>query len=89
MPAVHCHGDARDCGATTLATGQSTATVGGKAVAVQGDKNTHGEGALIASGSTVTIGGVPVIVVGDNSEPDNQGHSPSKASAGSGTVSIY
>lgn len=89
MPAVHCHGDARDCGATTLATGQSTVTVGGKAVAVQGDKNTHGEGALIAGGSTVTIGGIPVIVVGDTSEPDDLGHAPSIASAGSGTVSIY
>ena len=37
MPAIHRHGDARVCGATTIVSGQSTVRANGELVSVDGD----------------------------------------------------
>ena len=41
MPAVHRHGDARVCLATTIVSGLSTVYANGRLVSVNGDVNTH------------------------------------------------
>jgi len=93
MPGIHRHGDSRFCGATTVATGQSTVRVGGKLVAVEGDQSTHVGGALISVyGSTVKIGGKKVIVaVGDKAGPDSKKHPapPTDPKGASATVIVY
>jgi uncharacterized Zn-binding protein involved in type VI secretion len=95
MPGIHRQDDLRNCGATTIATGQSTVSVEGKLISVQGDKNSHEEGALIAGRSDVTIGGIPIIVVGDTASQDSLcpsaggNHCAPAASTGSTTVSFY
>lgn len=95
MPAIHRQDDLRTCGATTIATGQSTVYVEGKLIAVQGDNNTDGGGALIAGRSDVTIGNIPIIVVGDSASPDSLcpipggPHCAPAAASGSGTVFFY
>ena len=73
MPQVHCVGDARSCGAVTVAQGNTDVYVNGKLWAVEGDPNSHGGGALISSGATsLEIHGRRVIVKGDHAAPDSQ-----------------
>ena len=67
MPQIHRHSDPRVCGATTIASGQSSVFANGLLVAVNGDQNTHGGGALIAACKNVFIGGKMVV----NNSPDN------------------
>ena len=55
MPGVHRHGDARQCGATTVVSNQDNVFANGKLIAVQGDQNTHGAGALNASINPGTV----------------------------------
>lgn len=69
MAISHRNGDARVCGASTIAS-QSFVTIDGQPWAVQGDGNTDGGGALIASQTFVTINGIPVILLGDTAAPD-------------------
>lgn len=66
MPAVHRDTDARVCGASTVAVGQSTVYANGLLVAVDGDPNTHGGGELIAACKNVFIAGK--MVVNDSSD---------------------
>lgn len=95
MPAVHRHGDARSCGATTIVSGQSSVFVETKLFSVQGDPNTHGNGQLIAGSSAVKINNIPVIVVGNSASADDLciplggAHCAPSATSGSGTVSCY
>ncbi len=94
MPGAHRHGDARFCGATTVATGQSTLIINDKVAAVEGDKNTHGNGDLIASygdGSIIIENQKLICAVGDTAQTDNQGHpSPlSDPSQSSSDVILY
>ncbi|TCR60933.1 hypothetical protein [Bosea sp. BK604] len=70
MAFAHRHGDVRNCGATTIVSGQGHVTVDGKLWAVEGDQNSHGGGALITSHAWLTINGRGVIVVGDHAAPD-------------------
>lgn len=95
MPAIHRQDDLRDCGATTIVTGQSTVYVENKLIAVEGDMNSHGGGALIPGRSDVKIGNIPIIVVGNSASADSLcptaggPHCAPKASSGSGSVSFY
>ena len=66
MPAIHRHGDARVCGATTIVSGQDTVRANGELVSVDGDLNTHGQGALTAGSKNVFINGKAVV----NNTPD-------------------
>ena len=91
MPAVHRHGDARVCGATTIVLGQSTVYANGLLVSVNGDINTHGAGALIAGSNNVFAEGKAVV----NNTPDlavidSLGHGPqlTKTAAGSSDVNV-
>ena len=91
MPAVHRHGDARVCGATTIVLGQSTVYANGLLVSVNGDINTHGAGALVAGSDNVFDGGKAVV----NNTPDlavidSLGHGPqlTKTAAGSSDVNV-
>lgn len=68
---AHCHGDARNCGASTIVGGQSHVTISGKLWAVEGDPNSHGGGALISSHGWLTIKGRGVIVAGDHAAADS------------------
>lgn len=92
---IHRQDDLRACGATTIVTGQSTVSIGGKLIAVEGDKNTDGAGDLIASGSTITISGKKIIVQGDSASPDSKcltlhgAHCAPSATTGSATVQAY
>jgi uncharacterized Zn-binding protein involved in type VI secretion len=90
MAAVHRHGDARTCGATTVVSGQSSVFVNDQLWAVEDDQNTHNNGELIATtGFSVQINGIRVIVVGDQAQPDGIPHANPSASSGSGDVSCY
>jgi uncharacterized Zn-binding protein involved in type VI secretion len=71
MSYAHKQGDLRNCGATTIVTGQTFVTIGGKLWAVQDDQDSHGAGGLIASKTFITINSKPIIVDGDNAKPDN------------------
>ena len=63
MAGIHRDGDKRVCGATTVASGQSTVYLDTKLIAVEGDKNSHGNGGLIANeGATVFIDNKKIIV---------------------------
>ena len=91
MPAIHRHGDARVCGATTIVSGQSTVYANGVLVSVNGDINTHGAGALVAGSDNVFAGGKAVV----NNTPDaalidTLGHAPAltKTAAGSSDVNV-
>ena len=91
MPAVHRHGDARVCLATTIVSGQSTVYANGRLVSVNGDINTHGAGALIAGSNNVFAEGKAVV----NNTPDaalidTLGHAPAltKTAAGSSDVNV-
>ena len=59
--AVHRHGDARACGATTIVSGQSTVFANSKLIAVNGDPNTHGAGNLVAGSNNVFINSIAVV----------------------------
>ena len=95
MTAIHRHGDLRECGATTVVTGQGNVYANGKLISVDGDPNTHIEGDLIASGTTVFINNINVIVVGDTAEADQicpisgEPHCTPGATTGSGDVEAY
>lgn len=91
MAAAHRHGDARNCGATSIVQNQSTVFVNGKLWAVKGTKNSHENGQLINStGSTVFVEGIPVIVNGpDHAHPDNASHPDPMTASGSGDVFAY
>ena len=91
MPAIHRHGDARVCGATTIVSGQGTVYANGLLVSVNGDINTHGAGALIAGSNNVFDEGKAVV----NNTPDaalvdSLGHAPAltKTAAGSSNVNV-
>lgn len=88
---AHLNGDSRNCGATTIVTGQSTVFVNGKLWAVEGDKNSHGNGDLIpVTGHTVIVEGKEVIVNGpDNASADDASHPNPQTAAGSGDTLIY
>ena len=64
--AVHRHGDARVCGATTAVSGQSTVYANDQLISVNGDPNTHGGGALVAGSANVFIGNIAIV----NNTPD-------------------
>ena len=59
--AVHRHGDARACGATTIVSGQSTVFANSILVSVNGDANSHGAGNLVAGSNNVFIEGKAVV----------------------------
>ena len=91
MPAVHRHGDARVCGATTIVSGQGTVYANSLLVSVNGDVNSHGAGALVAGSDNVFAGGKAVV----NNTPDlavidSLGHGPqlTKTAAGSSDVNV-
>lgn len=72
MAQIHRDTDLRICGATTIATNQSSVYLNGLLIAVEGDQCSHGGGALIStSGKGLFIEGKQVIVVGDSALPDN------------------
>ena len=91
MPAVHRHGDARVCLATTIVLGQCTVYANGRLVSVKEDINTHGAGALIAGSNNVFSEGKAVV----NNTPDaalidTLGHGPAltKTAGGSSNVNV-
>ena len=59
--AIHRHGDARACGATTVVSGQSTVFANGILVSVNGDPNSHGAGGLVAGSNHVFINSIAVV----------------------------
>ena len=61
MLSIHRDTDLRICGATTIASGQSTVFANGLLVSVNGDPNTHGGGNLFASCKNVYAGGILVV----------------------------
>lgn len=70
--AIHRHGDARACGATTIVSGQSTVFANSKLIAVNGDPNTHGAGNLVAGSNNVFINSIAVVNhSADGSAADN------------------
>jgi uncharacterized Zn-binding protein involved in type VI secretion len=92
--AIHRQDDLRECGATTIVSGQSTVYAGGKLVSVDQDLNSHGGGALTAATKNVFINGKMVVNVGDSAAADNLcptaggPHCAPKASSGLGTVQV-
>jgi hypothetical protein len=90
MPGVHRHGDARQCGATTVVSNQDNVFANGKLIAVQGDQNTHGAGALNASinPGTVFINDLELVVNGSTAAVDGSGHL-STASASEGSTNVF
>lgn len=91
MVAVHRHGDTRECGATTVVTGQSTVFVNSVLVAVVGDECTHLEGDLVStSPGTVRVNGKKVIVITDtNTEPDSAAHVSPADDPASGSPNVF
>ena len=59
--AIHRHGDARACGATTVVSGQSTVFANSVLVSVNGDPNSHGGGGLVAGSNHVFINSIAVV----------------------------
>jgi uncharacterized Zn-binding protein involved in type VI secretion len=88
MSYAHKQNDQRNCGATTIVTGQNFVTIDGKLWAVEGDQDSHGGGALIATKTFVKINNKKVIVDGDNASPDNARHTNPKAVSPSGFVEV-
>ena len=89
MPAVHRHGDARVCGATTIVSGQGTVYANGLLVSVNGDINTHGAGALVAGSDNVFAGGKAVVNhTPDSAAVDTSGHTNTQTAAGSSNVNV-
>jgi hypothetical protein len=71
--AVHRNTDARNCGASTIVSGQSNVYVNSLLASVQGDANTHGGGALGATvnDGTVFINNKKVVLKGSSASPDS------------------
>ena len=59
--AIHRHGDARVCGATTVVSGQSTVFANSVLVSVNGDPNSQGSGGLVAGSNHVFINSIAVV----------------------------
>ena len=90
MPAIHRHGDARVCGATTIVSGQDSVKANGKLVSVDGDLNTHGAGALTAGSKGVFINGKAVV----NNTPDAAAadlipHAPALTKTAGGSPNVF
>jgi uncharacterized Zn-binding protein involved in type VI secretion len=68
-----CHrdGDNRNCGATTIVSGQNFVKVNGKLWSVLNDKNTHGDGELTNTQNYISINGKYAILVNDTAQPDD------------------
>ena len=88
MALLHRNNDLRECGATTIVTGQSTVFAGGELVAVVGDESSHDGGAFLDNVRTIFINSLRVIGVGDDAEDDGDGHTDTNASTGISTISI-
>ena len=89
MPAVHRHGDARVCGATTIVSGQGTVYANGLLVSVNGDINTHGAGALVAGSNNVFAEGKAVVNnTPDLAATDSLDHTNTQTAAGSSNVNV-
>lgn len=67
MPAIHRDTDPRACGASTIASGQSSVYANGLLVSVDGDPNSHGGGELSAANNKVYAEGILVV----NDTPEN------------------
>lgn len=67
MAQIHRDTDARNCGATTTVSNQSSVFANQLLVAVDGDPNSHGAGGLIADCKQVFCEGILVV----NNTPDN------------------
>lgn len=91
MALLHRNNDLRECGATTIVTGQSTVFAGGELVAVVGDQCSHDDGAFLDNVRTIFINSLRVIGVGDDAEDDQEGedgHTNTNAFTGISTISI-
>jgi uncharacterized Zn-binding protein involved in type VI secretion len=90
MAQVHCHGDSRNCAASTTVVGQSTVYIGGKLASVKGDTCSHGAGALLADTGpgTVFINNLPVVTLGSAASIDKLLHINPSASSASATVFV-
>ena len=95
MPAVHRHGDARACGATTIVSTNSTVFCNGELISVNGNVNTHGAGALIAGSahmychSTLVVNNTPDGAAADSLCPSAGGaHCAPVTAAGSPNVFV-
>lgn len=88
MAAIHRHGDLRDCGATTIVSGQSNVYVNGVLVSVNQDQNTHGAGQLTASSNQVYVNNKLVVDVGDDALEDDEGDTDTQSSSGSSNVFV-
>lgn len=88
---AHLDGQSRECGATTIVSGQNFVYIDGKLWAVEGDKNSHEEGGLIATtGNSIYINGKLVIVHGpDPAEIDLLGHVGLDDGTAEGTSTVY
>ena len=89
MAAIHRHGDARACGATTVVSGNTTVYANSKLIAINGNINSHGAGALTAGSNNVFIGGIAVV----NNTPDSAAidileHTNTQTAAGSLNVNV-
>lgn len=85
---IHRHNDSRDCGATTVVTGQKTVYANGELVSVDRDENSHTAGALIAKCNEVFVNGKMVVIVGNSASPDSKEHSNPASLSGSGNVNV-
>lgn len=89
MVAIHRHGDARACGATTIVSGQSTVYSNGKLVSIHGNLNSHGGGALVAGSKNVFIKGIAVVNhTPDSAAADGAGHPPSSTQTAEGSPNV-
>lgn len=89
MVAIHRHGDARACGATTIVSGQSTVYSNGNLVSIHGNLNSHGGGALVAGSKNVFIKGIAVVNhTPDSAAEDDEGHSSTQTAEGSPNVNV-
>ena len=69
MAGVHRDGDARTCGASTIASNPNV-YVNNKLAAVDGNPNSHGGGGLNAANPNVYIGNILVVINGNGAAPD-------------------
>ena len=89
MVAIHRHGDARACGATTIVSGQSTVYSNGNLVSIHGNLNSHWGGALVARSKNVFIKGIAVVNhTPDSAAEDDEGHSSTQTAEGSPNVNV-
>ena len=95
MVAVHRHGDARACGATTVVTTNSTVFANGKLISVNGNANSHNSGALTAGSnhmychSTLVVNNTPDSAAADSlCIPLGGAHCAPSTAAGSPDVNV-